>query len=181
MSGSTKQVTVQNHHLLLYRRPLHPELFPPKVRKSFEYGQYEFEAWLLSSCHVMRFRHKHFTACELVVDQGDGLPIEGAVTSLPCAGEHEFEHEFSAEKVVYMTSVQTETLAENLYEATFDELIEHAEETKALTYRWADAEGGQNLSMLDIQRLAKEVHAQSYHMTAATGLVLRTQTIFEHR
>ena len=39
---------------------------------------------------------------------------------------------------------------------------------------------GRNLSMVDVQRLTKEVHAQSYHLIAATGLVIRTQTIFEH-
>ncbi len=37
-----------------------------------------------------------------------------------------------------------------------------------------------NLSLLDIQRLKKEVHCHSYHLIASQGLVLRTQTIFEH-
>jgi hypothetical protein len=140
------------------------------------------------------------------------LPVEGAVTGFQCAGEHEFEHSFDAEKVKYITSVQTEQLSDNLYQATYEEMTQFAQETGALIHVWSDAHGpqinglgnnghnghsginglnghskhnghgnhGRNLSMLDVQRLTKEVHAQSYHLVAATGLVIRTQTIFEH-
>ena len=181
MTLPAKPNILQNHQLLLYRRPLHPELFPPKARRLIQHGQYELEAWVMPSGHVMRFRHGGFNACELVIDQEDGLPVEGAVTAMPCAGEHEFEHQFPTEKTVYMTSVQTETLPENLYQATYDEMVEFAAETNALIHRWNDPDGGKNLSMLDVQRLSKEVHGQSYHLVASTGLVVRTQSIFEHK
>lgn len=169
------------HQLLLYRRPLHPELFPPKARRVIQHGQYELEAWIMPSGHVMRFRFGAFNACELVIPQETGLPVEGAVTAMPCAGEHEFEHVFEPERVTYMTSVQTETLPENLYNATYEEMLEFAAEIEALIFRWRDPAGGENLSMLDVQRMNKEVHGQAYHLVAASGLVVRTQSIFEHR
>jgi hypothetical protein len=78
-----------------------------------------------------------------------------------------------------MSTVQTETLSENLYIATLNELRAHARETEALVHQWRD-DSGPCLSMLDIQRYAREVHAQSFHLIAHAGLVLRTQTIFEH-
>lgn len=172
---------VQNLQLYLYRKALHPELFALKGRRTLTHGAYELEAWVMPSGHVLRFKHGAFTATELVTEQEDGLPMEGAVTGFPCAGEHEFEHRFETEKVVYMATVQTETLSENLYKSTYEEMIDFAKEMDAVLYQWSDAEGRKCLSMLDLQRLSKEVHAQSYHLVASSGLVLRTQTIFEHK
>ena len=181
MNVSTRQNSLQTYQLVLYRKALHPELFPLKGRRHLVHGQYELEAWIMPGSHLMRFRHNGFTACELVVDQDNGLPVDAAVTSFPCAGEHDFEHRFESERVGYVASVQTETLPENLYASTYEEMVEFAKETGALLHRWEDPDGGRNLSMLDIQRLSKEAHAQSYHLLAGGGVVLRTQTIFEHR
>jgi hypothetical protein len=180
MNLPTRPVSLQSYQSILYRRPLHPELFSLRQRKQLRHGAYELEAWLMPGAHMMRFQHQKFCACELVTYQEDGLPTDGAVTTLACAGEHEFEHRFEAERVTFMTAVQTETLTENLYTATYGEMLAFAEESGAVLHRWDDAELGKCLSMLDIQRFSKEVHAQSYHLIAQGGFVLRTQTIFEH-
>jgi len=181
MNLHTRPNSLQTYQLLLYRKPLHPDLFALKARKTLAHGHYELEAWVAPGTHVMRFRFDGFNASELVTDQEGGLPVEGAVTGFPCQGEHEYDHKFQNERINYMTTVQTETLGENLYCATYDEMVDFSKETGALIHRWADVDGGKCLSMLDVQRLAKEVHAQAYHLLAHEGLVLRTQTIFEHR
>lgn len=225
------------YQTFLYRKALHPELFALKARRTFAHNDYELEVWLTPGGHVARFRAGNFSCCELVTDCDDRLPVEGAVTGFPCTGEHEFEHRFAAERVNYITSVQTETLSENLYNATYEEMTEFAKEVKALVYAWTDvprlgngtanlagrangfatlpangsfhpaspssnghangnghaaysgalsngraraARGPGNLSLVDVQKLNREVHCQSYHLIAQIGLVLRTQTIFEH-
>ncbi len=43
-----------------------------------------------------------------------------------------------------------------------------------------DDEHGKGLSVIDLQDYAGEVHAQCYHMLPLGGLVVRTQSIFEH-
>lgn len=181
MNLPARPISLQTYQVILYRRALHPELFNLKGRRSIRHGAYELEAWLMPGSHSLRFSHQGFSACELVTFQEDGLPTEGAVSTNPCAGEHEFEHRFELERVIYMSTVQTETLSENLYNATYQEMIAFGHETNAVTYKWNDADGGRCLSMLDIQRFSKEIHAQSYHLIAQGGFVLRTQTIFEHR
>ncbi|MBX3386234.1 MAG: hypothetical protein KF768_06665 [Phycisphaeraceae bacterium] len=221
------------HQTFLYRKALHPELFALKARRVVRHNDYELEVWLTPGGHVARFKHGTFCCCELVTDSDDRLPVEGAVTGFPCSGEHEFEHRFVAERVTYIVSVQTETLSENLYSATYDEMTQFAKETGALVYAWSDsdrtairpmhdglngscgvsaglngqpymngaelggraggngwttngssrhraARGPGNLSLVDIQKLSREVHCQSYHLIEQSGLVLRTQTIFEH-
>lgn len=131
--------------------------------------------------HVLRFRHKDLTLSELLVDHEDNLPLEGAVTGFPCAGEHEFEKQFTLEKVGYCTAVQTETLSDNLYKSTYEDMLDYAKETDSLTYKYLDGDGRKCLSLLDLQQLSKEVHCQGFHLLAGTGLVVRTQTIFDHK
>jgi hypothetical protein len=178
---AAKPVSVQTYQLILYRRALHPELFTLKGRRSVRHNAFELEAWLMPAAHLLRFSFGGFSACELVTFQEDGLPTEGAVATFPCAGEHDFEHRFGPERVNYMTTVQTETLSENLYNATYMEMLDFARETEAMVHRWNDGDGGRCMSLVEIQRFAREVHIQAYHLIAQGGFVLRTQSIFEHR
>ncbi|MGD9692282.1 MAG: hypothetical protein AB7G17_12670 [Phycisphaerales bacterium] len=180
MSASTKATNLlQAYRLVLYKRSLHPELFKVRNRITVVYGAYEFEGWVMPGSHVMRFQHDGHCASELVTEQESGLPERGVAAAFPCAGERDFEHAFG-ERMKYMSTVQTETLSENLYNATYDELLDFAREVDAAAHLWTDADGGKCLSFLDVQRYRKEIHAQSYHLISAGGLVLRTQSIFEH-
>lgn len=179
MSVPVKPNVTQTYQVYLYGRALHPELFQIKARRVIKHGAYEFEAWLMQGMHLLRFEHRTMCAAELLVDHEGNLPCTGAVAAFLCAGERDFEHKFPKDRAGYMCTVQTETLSENLYISTLNELRAHARETDALVHQWRD-EAGPCLSMLDIQRYAKEVHAQSFHLIAQSGLVLRTQTLFEH-
>lgn len=179
MNLPSRSNSLQSYQILLYDRALHPELFALRGRRVVRHNGYELEAWLMHGSHLLRFEHQGQCACELVTDQETGLPGSGLVAALLCAGERDFEHAFPARRVTYMTTVQTETLSENLYRATLKEMVEFAGQNGALTCRWDD-DAGQCLSVLDLQRYCREVHAQSYHLMARGGLVVRTQTIFEH-
>lgn len=183
-SSTAKSVSLPNHHLILYKRALHPELFSLRARRTLHQGAYELEAWVMQGAHMIRFQHRAFAATELVTNQDDGLPTNGAVATFPCAGEKDYEHPFPEGGLRYLTTVQTETLPENLYNATYQEMLTLADETDALLHTWAMPEaqgGGKCLSMLELQRYNREIHAQSTHMQACQGFVLRTQTIFEVR
>lgn len=174
--------TGQTLQLYLYRRPIHPDHFPLKGRRTItaSSGKYELEAWVGPASHALRFRHGTFNCCELVIDRDSGLPIEGAVTGFPCAGEHDFQHQFGAERVNYNTAVQSESLSGNLYKATYEDMLDYAKQTDALTYKYEDSDGRKCLSLLDLQQLAREVHCQGFHLVALNGLVVRTQTIFNY-
>ncbi len=171
---------LQSYQTILYNRALHPEFFALRDRKVILQGDYEFEAWIMEGGHLLRFEHNGLCASELVSAQVDGLPDSGVVSAFMCAGEREFEHEFKEHGVRYMTTAQTETLSENLFAATSDEMRAHVAETGAMCHEWHDGVG-RCLSIVDIQQFTTETHAQCYHLRAAGGIVLRTQTIFEHK
>jgi hypothetical protein len=170
---------LQAYRIVVYRRALHPELFRVKNRITIAHGDYEFEGWVMPGSHVMRFQTGQACASELLTEQESGLPERGVAAAFPCAGERDFEQDFGG-KLKYVSTVQTETLSENLYLATYRELYEFAREVDAAAHTWTDSDGGRCLSFLDVQRYRKEIHAQAYHLVAAGGLVIRSQTIFEH-
>jgi len=180
MNHSTKTNCLQTYQTVLYGRALHPEIFGVKGRRVFRQGAYELEIWMMPGSHLLRFEHKNLCAAELVTD-AENLPQDGGVISAaPCLGEREYEYEFENARVIYMNTVQTETLADNIYDATYEEMLELAAESKALLHEWED-DAGRCLSLVDVQALHNQVHAQAYHLQASGGVVLRTQSIFELR
>lgn len=178
MATPLKTVSLQAYRLILYKRALHPELFTIKGRQIFRHNDYEFEAWIMEGQHLMRFQYDDLNVTEIITNGELQLPQNGLVTAMQCIGEKDHDHPFS-DDVNYMTTIQTETLPDNLYSDTYEELTEFAVERNALVHLWEE-ETGLCASILDVQRWRKEIHAQSYHLLSAGGIVIRSQTIFEH-
>jgi len=176
-SFAPKTTSLQAYHMSLFRNALHPEFFEIQGRRRIAHGDYEFEAWIWHGGHALRFEHQGLCVNEIVSDFSEELPERGLVTALPCAGEKDHEDEF-AERINFMTSIQTETLSDHLYLSTYEELLEHGRSSDGLMTFWADGNKN-NMSLIDIQRYREEVHAQSYHLRSDCGLVLRTQSIFQ--
>jgi hypothetical protein len=179
MSTPLKPGSVQTHQIFLYDRALHPELLPIRARKVIHHTSYELEVWVTDGGHLLRFERTTLCACELLTAHETRLPEHGIVAGFLAVGERDFEHRFTRDKVTYMNTIQTESLSENLYLSTYAEMIDFARDTDALVHKWND-ESGRCISVIDTQRFNREVHAQCYHLVAQGGMVLRTQTIFEH-
>jgi len=179
MSIGPKSSNTQVFRLMVYQRALHPELFELQGRRLHRHGDYEAETWLCAAGHIVRFQSHGHCLTETVLEDGDHLPEHGLVHALPCLGEKDYELESEEGRIGYVTTIQTESLTENLYIATHRELRDFAEETGAMRHEWTDEDGALCYSMLDVQTYKGEFHLQSYHMVGSTGLVLRTQSIFE--
>jgi|CXWL01.1.fsa_nt_gi hypothetical protein len=181
MSTPTKHTSLQAYQVLFYDRTLSADLFKVRAMKTIRQPGYELEAWLMPGTHVLRYlRQDGPPCCELVTDTDRPMPQAGVVGGFLAAGEHEFEHTFEPSGVTYMLSVQTETLSDNVYAEVFDEIHDLARLSNALIHAWND-DSGRCMSVVDLQRQPKEVHVQAYHLIANQGLVVRTQSLFEHR
>ena len=179
MTVGPKTLSAQLYRMMLYQRPLHPELLPLENRRLDRHGDYEVEMWLAAGAHVVRFAAYGDVMTEVVVESGDHLPETGLVHALPCLGEKDFELETPPGRVGFVTTIQTEQLSENLYTSTLREMVDFADETGCLSHRWEGPDGGDNLSVLDFQKYRNDFHIQSYHLLSGSGSVLRTQSIFE--
>ena len=176
--ASSKTTSLQSYTMLVYRKPLHPEFFGIEGRRRIDQDDFEFEGWIFPGGQVARFQTGSVTICEVVTDQVENLPEKGLAANLPCAGERDFEKTFG-DSVTYMTTMQTETLSDHLYEATYREMMGHARASNSLIHIPEMTHGRPELSVLDMQRYRTEVHVQGYHLRADCGLVLRTQSLFK--
>lgn len=180
MSVSNKVNNTQVFRMLVYRRPLHPELFEMNSRAIYRHGDYEAEGWVIPYGHVMRFQVGNDVVTEALVENGDHLPESGLFYALPCIGEKDYEMgNPDGSRVGYVTSLQTETLTDNLYQSTYREMREFALESGSQFHEWMDSDGQACMSVMDTQKYRKEFHVQSYHLLGTNGTVLRTQSIFE--
>jgi hypothetical protein len=160
--------------MMLYRRPLHPELFKLAGRRSIRHGEYEVEQWLIPGGHIVRFQVDQQSLTEVVSGETNHLPETGLIHALPAFGERDYDMPAEG-RLGFFTTLQTEQLSDNLYQATYREMTDFATETGSLAMNYQDADGGQCLSIIDAQKY----HIQTYHLRANTGFVLRTQSIFE--
>jgi hypothetical protein len=98
---------------------------------------------------------------------------------LPFTVERDHEAVF-ADRIRYITTVQTEVLSDNLYSSLLQEMIEFTLAKKVLAHRWVEGDSRfESGSFIDVQRLAREVHVQTWHLESPSGFVIRSQTIFE--
>jgi len=174
----TKSSSPHAYAMLLYRRAVHPEFFGIEARRKVQHGDYEFEGWIFKGGHCIRFQYGAISFCEVVVDNPTSLPDRGLAGTLPCAGEHDHDEKIT-EEINYMTSIQSESLSDHLYLGTYKEMLQHGRDSDSLMVAWSEPNGKQNLSLIDLQRFRNELHVQSFHLRAASGLVLRTPSLVQ--
>lgn len=178
MSLLPKPSTLHAFQVTLFDATLPQDFLYPRGRRALSNHEYLIESLVMSGAHALRFDFKDQSIVELVNEHDRVVPLQHRVVSFSCPQEKDYEHRFSNWGLVYMTSVQTETLPESLYRETYEELMDFGRQNGALVHLWKNEEGP-CLSMVDLQKYNGQAHAQSYHMVATGGLVLRTQTIFE--
>jgi hypothetical protein len=135
--SASKTSSLQAYTLLLYRKAIHPEFFQIQARKRIEHPQYEFEGWVFKGGHAGRFQFGETCLCEVVLEGGQNLPDKGLVTTMPCAGEREFDEKFG-DNLKYVTTLQTETLSEHLYTGTYREMLAHGRDRNCIMFNWND-------------------------------------------
>ena len=177
MQAPNKIVIPRPYHLALFRSAVHPEFFEIEERIEIQHAGYDFEAWLFKGGHALRFEFEGTCVTEIITPEPSKLPERGHVNTMQCIGERDHEQEF-ADRLLVISSMQSEQLSDHLFGDTYDELLEFAQESEAKIIKWEDGEH-HNLSIIDVQRYNKQVHAQGYHLQSEHGHVLRTQAIFE--
>jgi hypothetical protein len=182
MSTRTKQRKQFALNLLLYSRPLHPELFRCHRTELAQRRTYEAQIHLVDGGHVVEFDAGDVHLTEIMYngpESGNGMPQRGLIEELPCRGERYHETVID-DRVRYMLSTQEEQLPSPLYESTRQEIVEYAQMRELM---WTDVpagdERGRFLGVLDIERRANELLVQSFHLFDEFGIVVKTQGIIE--
>lgn len=180
MSNRTKQRRSGGLTLLLYQRPLHPELFRILGSEKVVRRAYEADIWLIEGGHVISFTAGKHTLAEVIITNGEPLTDRGLIQTIPCRGEKYHEMTAPGGNIKYMISTQEEQLTQTLYEANKHEVASYAIKRELMTAEIpATPESGATLSVLDIERRSHELLVQSFHFFDENQMVIKTQAILE--
>jgi hypothetical protein len=179
MPNRTKQRRSGGLSLLLYQRPLHPELFRILGAEKVVRRAYEADIWLIEGGHVVSFNAGKHMLAELILTTE--MPTDrGLIQQIPCRGEKYHEMTAPGGNIKYMISTQEEQLTNTLYDATRNEILQYASKRELMYAEipgTADKAGG--LSVLDIERRSHELLVQSFHLFDESQMVIKTQAIIE--
>ena len=179
MANRTKQRRAGGLTLLLYQRPLHPELFKILASQQYSRKAYDADVWLVEGGHVVAFTASENTLAEVIALRAEPMTDRGLIQSIPCRGER--YHEMTAPgNIRYMISTQEEQLTSTLYEATKHEIQTYAQRRELMAADIAPtSETGGILSVLDVECRSHELLVQSFHLFDENCMVIKTQGIFE--
>lgn len=184
MSQRTKQRKQFALNLLLYNRPLHPELFRLHRSEEAERRAYTAQIHLIDGGHLVEFDAGDSHLTEILINSPENMPERGLIEEVPCRGER-YHEDVTHENIRYMISTQEEQLPVPLYEATRQEILDYAQKRELM---WVDVPGaldeegngrGRFLGALDIERRANELLVQSFHLFDEFQMVVKTQGIIE--
>ncbi|MEM6560103.1 MAG: DUF2617 family protein [Planctomycetota bacterium] len=192
MSQRTKSRRSNGLMLMLYQRPLHPELFNILADVKVDRRNYSADVWLVEGGHVLSFTVTEAgaaqagvpagtTLTEVVQMNGEPMSEQGLTESLLCRGER--YHELDVEpNLRYMVSTQEEQLSATLFEATKTEIMDYAAKRELIVGDTpADPVAGRGgiTSVLDVERRANELHVHSFHLFEDGYTVVKTQAFME--
>jgi hypothetical protein len=180
MPNRTKQRRAGGLTLLLYQRPLHPELFRILATEKVVRSAYEADIWIVEGGHVVCFTAGKHTLAEVIMTGGEVLSDRGLIQTIPCRGEKYHEMTAPGGTIKYMISTQEEQLTQTLYDATKHEIASYAAKRELMTAEVpATPESAAILSVLDIERRSHELLVQSFHLFDESQMVIKTQGIVE--
>jgi hypothetical protein len=179
MSNRTKQRRSGGLTLLIYQRPLHPELFNILATEKVSRPSYDADIWLVDGGHVVAFTAGKETLTEVILTNNDPLTDRGLLQTIPCRGE-KYHEMVSGGTIRYMISTQEEQLTQTLYDATKQEMQTYASKRELMTAELpASGDNSAALGVLDIERRSKELLITGFHLFDENLMVIRTQTILE--
>jgi len=177
--GQTLQ-RVADLKFVLYRRPLHPELFCIHRSQHLERPAYPADIWVMGLSHVVSVQSGGRCVTEVTTEDIEVLPQNGLVTSFQFRGERDHLEKFD-DGMRYILSTQVERMNRNLFHASHRDLMNYGS-TRGLLVKfedWADEDNLVPFSFIDWELRDREMHVQAFHTFPADYSILKTQSIFE--
>ena len=176
--GQTKQ-RVEDLHLCVYQRALHPELFHIHRVKRVEQRRYHAEIWVVGLAHVVTVQFGDQILTELITEDTELLPKAGLATSFRFRGERDHAQSFNG-GMKYILSTQVERLTPQLFPATHRDYVHYAQNRGLfVSFKEWTYEGLAPFSFIDFDARDHEFHVHAFHAFPEDLTLLKTQSIFE--
>ncbi|HSW45268.1 MAG TPA: DUF2617 family protein [Phycisphaerae bacterium] len=177
--GQTLQRVV-DQKFVLYRRPLHPELFCIHQNRHLERVTYQADIWITGLSHVVTVQSAGRCVAEVTTEDIEVLPQNGLVTSFQFRGERDHVEKFD-DGMQYILSTQVERMNRNLFHASHRDLLNYAR-TRGMVQvfeEWTEEDNLAPFSFIDWEMRDRELHIQAFHAFPADYTILKTQSIVE--
>lgn len=164
--------------LVVYDRPLHPELFRLYAEYRVRQTRYHADIWIIGLGHVVTVTAGSRSMTELIAVENEHLPSRGALTRFRLKGERDLERS-GPEGWNYMISTQIEVMDEPLYKSVHNDLIRHAAKRGYLQLYDRMGVDMAPFSYIDHEARDREFHVHAFHAFPGERAMVKTQTIFE--
>ena len=188
MAANERQTAVGALRLSVFLRPVHPEFFTIRVRRTFEAasGGFQAEVWLLDPGHVISFVAGEQAVTETIAPRDLALPKRGLVREIDLAGEREERFEARG-PLVYQMAYQVDAAGPETYRREAEELLAGARQAHLFAEDAGDAAGrhgdstvaGQAFSYAVPELRANSLLVHTWHGFPAEATILKTQTLIE--
>lgn len=166
-------------NLILFDRPLHPELFRHYADFHVSQSRYHADIWVTGLSHVVTVSAGQRSLTELIGGDHDVLPTRGVVTRFRMKGERDLERTVN-DSWQYTVSTQVENMEEPLYKSVHFDLWRYANKREGFCAyeQWAEVDMAP-FSLIDTEARDGEFHVHAFHAFPQERTVVKTQSIFE--
>jgi len=179
MARGERQTAVADLRLSVFLRPLHPEFFTIRARRTLESGAggFQAEVWLLDPGHVISFIAGEQAVTETIAPRNLALPKRGLVRETDLAGEREERFEARG-TLVYQMAYQVDAEGPETYRREAEELLAAARQAHLFAEDAGDA-AGRAFSYAVPELRASSLLVHAWHGFPAEATILKTQTLIE--
>jgi hypothetical protein len=177
MGTNNKQVAISDLKLSLYLRPLHPEFFEIRARRTFEQTGFDGYVWLLDSGHVITFIDGPNAISEVMAPRELELPKRGLVRTVDLAGEHDHRLETRG-PVIYQMAYQVDQEVPDTYLREAEDLLASARQGHLFTESPHEA-AKRPFSYAVPEPRGTGLLVHTWHGFPAENTILKTQTLIE--
>jgi Protein of unknown function DUF2617 len=153
----------------LYGRPLHPELFDILAVRSFQREDYELRIWITRTGHVLTWENEDVLLTE-VADAEPTFSDKRRLLRYPMRGEHSGRCQCS-HGILYQTSFQVETVAEEIYLHVHDEILADSQPNHRLAIA--------PLGYVVVESRPRCLFVSTFHTFPEENTIIKSQTLIE--
>ncbi len=177
MNADEKNVGVADLQLSLYLRPIHPEFFTIRGRRSFAHRAFEAEVWTLEPGHVITFLCGPHALAEVVAPRDVELPKRGLArrTALATGREEKFE---ARGALLYHMAYQVDAERPETYKLEAEELLAGARHGHLFAESLRELARRQFSYAVPTPR-ARSLLVHTWHGFPAESTIVKTQTLIE--
>ena len=172
-------VAVKELSLVLFQRPLHPELFQIYAKRQLKTEKYEADIWVTGCSHVVSVFAGDTCLSEVVSVPGQMLPNRGLVQRFQFSGPKSHKCTVSR-SLSYMTDLQIEKMSPDLYRKSRSDL-EHFARNRGLFVKFPklETEGLQPFCYIDFEARRSELHIHTFAGYPDQVTIIKTQALYD--